>query len=118
MRKKEQIQEDYEERYSEAPRRPAETLEGRENQLVALAMDKVEERMRNGTATASEYVHFLKLATTREEKEKRKLDLECLLLESKKNAIDSSMSVEALYKDAMDAFKRYSGHGDDDEDLY
>ena len=109
---------EYTESYPKDLRRPAETVEGRENQLIALAVDKVEERMRNGTATASEYIHFLKLATTREAKEKRKLDLECLVLESKQRSIDSSITMEKIYTDAMNAFKKYSGHDDDEEDVF
>lgn len=34
------------------------TPEGRENRLISMALDLAEERLRNGTATAQEVVHF------------------------------------------------------------
>ena len=39
---------------------PQLTPEERENRLIALSYDAVEQRILNGTATAAEYVHFLK----------------------------------------------------------
>ena len=42
--------------------RPALSPETRENQLISLAYDLVEERLLNGTATSQETTYFLKLA--------------------------------------------------------
>ena len=39
---------------------PAMSEEAREKQMIALAVDSVEERMRTGKASASEYVYYLK----------------------------------------------------------
>ena len=50
-------------------RRKALTPEAREKQLIALAMDVAEERLRNGTASSQEVTHFLKLGSMREQKE-------------------------------------------------
>ena len=44
----------------QAKRPPATTPEGREQQLIALAMEATEKRIRDGTASAQELVHFLK----------------------------------------------------------
>lgn len=90
--------------------RPAATVEGRESQLIALAIDRVEERMLNGTATAQEYIHYLKLGSTKERLEKEKLELELELVKAKTEALQASKQSEAMYQEAIEAFKKYSGH--------
>lgn len=91
------------------PLRPALTPEARENQLISLAMDLVEERIRNGTATSQETTHFLKLGSVRNQLESEKLKKEIELLEAKKQDLESSSRIEKLYADAMEAMKTYSG---------
>ena len=56
--------------------RPALTPEARENQMISLAMDLVEKRIREGTASSAETTHFLKLATSKTMLEKQKLEEE------------------------------------------
>ena len=56
-------------------RAPAKTVEGRENQLIALAAELAEKQLFDGTATAQVITHFLKLGTM-----KAKLEMEKLLL--------------------------------------
>ena len=83
------------------------TLEGREQQLIALAYDLVEQRLRDGTATSQETTHFLRLGSTREKREaevdKKKLEL----MESKIDALDTARRIEALYSDAISAVNSY-----------
>ena len=43
--------------------RPALTPEARENQLISLAVDLVEQRLIDGTASSQETTHFLKLGS-------------------------------------------------------
>ena len=43
--------------------RPALTPEARENQMIALAVDLVEQRLLDGTASSQETTHFLKLGS-------------------------------------------------------
>ena len=57
-----------------APMRPTLSPEVRENQMISLAMDLVEKRLREGTASSAETTHFLKLATVKSELEKKKLE--------------------------------------------
>lgn len=103
--------------------RPAITPEGRENQLIALAMDLVEQRLRDGTASSQETTHFLKLGSQRNQLEVEKLKKETELLTVKKESLESSARVEKLYSDAMEAMKAYSGQndeiilGDEDDNL-
>lgn len=90
-------------------RRPAMTPEGREDQLIALASDLAEKQLRAGTASALVVNHFLRLGSSREKLEKRKLELESELLEVKREAIESAQRVEVLYEEAIAAMRRYSG---------
>ena len=96
---------------------PATTPEGRESQLISYAIDLAEEQLRNGTASAQVIVHYLKLATEKERSEKRLLEKQIELAEAKVESLKSAKKVEELYGEAIRAMKRYSGHGDDDENL-
>lgn len=95
--------------------RPALTPEARENQLISLAIDLVEERLRNGTASSQETTHFLKLGSTTARMEKEKLRLETELVKAKTSQINSSESSEKLYSEAIKAFQKYSGSVSIDE---
>lgn len=98
-------------------RRPATTLEGRENQLVSLAADLAEKQLSAGTASAQVITHFLKLGSTREKLEQERLQRENLLLSAKVDQIASSQRVEELYKEALSAMRTYAGQTDSyDED--
>lgn len=96
-------------------RAPALTPEEREEQLIALAVDRVEERMRNGEATSAEYVHFLKLASQKNQLELEKLRKENELLIAKTESYKSAKRVEELYEEAMNAYKLYSGFSKNEE---
>lgn len=95
--------------------RPAITPEARENQLIALAMDRAEEQLRDGTASSQLITHFLKLGTTRAELEKEKLAQENKLLEAKTENLQSMARMEELYAEAIKAMQNYSGNGEPDE---
>lgn len=97
--------------------RPALTPATREGQMISLAVDLAEKQLREGTASSQVITHFLKLATTREELEKQKLQQENELLRAKSEAIKAAQSSEQMYKAALDAMRRYSGQGDDDEEF-
>ena len=96
--------------------RPALTPEARENQLIALAVDLVEQRLIDGTASAQETTHFLKLGSSKNRLEKEKLEEENKLLRAKTEALQSQKRVEELYKEALNAMRDYAGYGDRDED--
>lgn len=90
--------------------KPAETQEARENQLIALSIDVVEQRLRNGTASAQEVCHFLKLGTTQAQLEKEKAKEEIKLLKAKTEALEQQKTNDAIYAEALSAFRRYSGN--------
>ena len=87
----------------------ASTPEGRENELINMAYDEVALRISNHEATSAELVHFLKMGSEKERLERLKLETEMELQRAKTVAIEESRSMEQIAKDAMEAFKRYSG---------
>lgn len=90
-------------------RPPAKTPEGRENQLISLAIDLAEKQLQEGTATSQVITHFLKLGTERERLERQKLEQENLLIQEKINSMKSAERVEELYQNAISAMKSYNG---------
>ena len=98
--------------------RPALTPEGRENQMISLAVDLAEKQLIEGTASSQVITHYLKLGATKERLEKEKLEEENKLLKARTKALQSSDRVEELYKNAIEAMKRYSGNGRSDENEY
>jgi len=96
--------------------RPSMTLEGRENQLIGLAVDLAEKRLLDGTATSQEVTHFLKLGSTREQLEQERIRNENALAVAKIQAIESGVRIEALFEKAIEAMQVYKG--DDDSVVY
>lgn len=100
--------------------RPALSPEARENQLISLAYDLVEERLLDGTATSQETTYFLKLASSKTRLENEKLMEENKLLRAKTEAIQSEKKNDEFYAKVLNALKRYNGQGsrDDEDDEY
>lgn len=86
----------------------ATTMEAREAELVALAYDAAEKRIREGTASAAEIVHFLKLGSTQGRYEQEALQADIELKKAKVDAIHQSEVLDNLYKEAIDSMKRYT----------
>ena len=97
------------------PMRPALTPEGRTNQLIALAYDRAEEQLRDGTASSQVITHFLKQGSIQAELELEKLKRENELLTAKTESLQSSKRMEELYAEAIKAMASYAGHGEPDE---
>ena len=98
--------------------RPALTPEARENQLISLAVDLVEQRLLDGTASSQETTHFLKLGSTKARLEKEKLEEENKLLRAKTENLESQKRVEELYSEALKAMRDYAGYGSEEQDEY
>ena len=96
--------------------RPALTPEAREQQLISLAVDLVEKRLIEGTASSQETTHFLKLATMKYKLEKEKLEKDLELTVAKTEAMKSQVRSEELFAEAVKAFRGYSGQGRGDEE--
>ena len=90
-------------------RRGAKSLEERERRIIGSTMDAVERRIANGTASASEYVHFLRLGSSLAEMEKANLASKNALLEAQVESLKSQSRLESLVDDAINAMRRYQG---------
>ena len=96
----------------------ATTPEERESELISLAYDLVEQRMRDGTATAAETVHFLKLGSSREKLEREVMEQKKDYEAAKTENLASQRNAEEQYLNAIRAFRKYSGTPEDDEEDY
>ena len=94
--------------------RPALTPEARENQMIALAMDLVEQRLRDGTASSQETTHFLKAASQKHKLEMERLKLENDLTAAKTKALADAEEIKVLYEEALKAMRRYGGHDEEE----
>lgn len=98
--------------------RPATSIEGRENQLLALATDLVEEHLRDGTASSQVLTQILKQSSPREVLERQRLQAEVKLLEARVEALSQAGRMEELYSEAIRAMRSYSGQDDPDDQYY
>ena len=96
--------------------RPALTPEARENQLIYLATNLAEQQLKDGTASSQVITHYLKLGSTKERIEKEILMENKKLITAKTEAIQSAKRIEELYANAISAMRKYSGHGENDEE--
>lgn len=94
---------------SQRKQRPALSPEARENQIIARAVDLAEKQIMNGTASSQVITHYLKLGSTKERLDREAKEEEIKLLRARTEAIQSQKQSEALYKEALDAFKVYGG---------
>jgi hypothetical protein len=88
---------------------PATTPEARENQLIAAAYDLAEKRILEGSASAQEVTHFLKLGSSREKLEQERLRNENELTQTKMELMRSQQRQEELIADALNAMRGYQG---------
>lgn len=97
-------------------RRPATTPEGRENQLISMAMDLAEDRISSGSASAQEVVHFLRLGSSREKLEQERIRNENQLTQAKIEHMASLQRQEELISDALKAMRGYQGLDQPEQD--
>lgn len=98
--------------------RPATTPEGRENQMIALAMDLAEKQLREGTASSQLITEFVKRGSTKARLEKEILEEQRELLVAKTKAIENEAHSEEMYLKVINALRKYNGQGGHDEDEY
>jgi hypothetical protein len=99
--------------------RPGLTPEADENQMIALSMNLVKQRLIDGTASSQETTHFLKLATTKARLENKLLEAQTEMAIAKKEALESQKRSEEMFREAIAAFKSYSpSQSDPIEDDY
>lgn len=92
--------------YHELPAmEPATTSNGRESQLAMLALDAMEQRIRNHEASGMELVYCAKLGSQNTRMEQEKHDAEIQLMKAKIDALKAGEARDRLYIDAINAFK-------------
>jgi hypothetical protein len=89
--------------------RPATTPDGRENQLIAAAVNLAEKQILAGTASAQVITHYLKLGSSRERLEQERIRHENELMAVKRDAIAKQEDIQLLFAQATDAMKAYKG---------
>lgn len=89
--------------------RPMSTSDGREQQLIALAVNLAEKQLRDGTASPSVINHYLKMASTRETLEREILEKQSKLIDAKAQSIVKEKEQEEMAKKALEAMKIYAG---------
>lgn len=92
------------------PNHSATTMDGRENEMINLAYNLAEKRMREGTASSQEIVHFLRLGSAKERMEQEQMEAEIALKKAKVEALKENESLEKTYNEAIEAMKKYSGN--------
>lgn len=93
--------------------RPALTPEAQEQKSIALAVNLANKQLIEGTASSQVIVHYLKLASSREKYEQELLATKIELAKAKTELIASEARQEELYKQAMAAFRVYTGEEDE-----
>jgi hypothetical protein len=78
-------------------------------------VDLAEQQLRDGTASSQVITHYLKLGSTKERIEKEILEKQKELIEAKTQSLQSAQRIEELYRNALDAMRKYSGQGSSDD---
>ena len=89
--------------------RPGLTPTTDEMQCISMAMDIAKQRLANGTASNSMVLHFLKMASPREEMEREDMRKDLELKDAKIKALEAQVNSEQKLQEAMAAFSRYRG---------
>lgn len=95
---------------------PARTPQGRENQLINLAMKLAEEKLLNGTASSQIITTIINWGTMKHQLENDKLRSDLDVARAKIAALESQQSSADKYDAALKAFRSYQGNGYDPEE--
>lgn len=90
----------------------------RENQLINLAYEAAEEKIRNGTASSQIITEFLRRGTIREQLENERLRADLEVAKAKVEQLKSTSDSKKMYEEVLEAMKRYSGNFEEDEEYY
>lgn len=93
---------------------PMLTEEAVENLMIQKSMELVYQRLCDGTASAQETCHFLKLGSTKARLESQILEGQKDLISAKTSAIQSSEDYKSIAQEALNAMTDYRGRGDED----
>jgi len=93
-----------------ANRRPPMSIEGKEAEMVHLAVGQAEEMLRNHNAPAPVVVHYLKLGTRQHELAIKQAELDLELTRAKTDAIRAEQDRAEMFQAAIDAMREYGGN--------
>lgn len=86
------------------------TVEARERQLVALAVDQAEKMLVEGKAPPAVLMHYLRLGASDYPLRKERLERQNELFKVKAEAIERQENLEEITRNAIEAMQRYSGN--------
>lgn len=93
---------------------PARGIKDREDQMIALATDLAEKRIRDGTASSQVLTHYLKAGTVKNQLELENLRHQTELTKAKTEAVKSSERLEEICMNAIKSMRIYAGGEDED----
>lgn len=96
----------------------ARTPEAREEEMIALATDEIERRIRDGSAPAPVLMMYAKAGLGREKLERIRLERENTLLRAKVEAMEAATQSNDKLDAVLRAFRTYSGDDDVDTDIF
>ena len=95
---------------------PPTTDEERAMQMASLALERIEERIRENKASPSELLYCAKLGSEESRLDRQIQRENVKLLQARTEDIQRSKNTEELYRKAIEAFQTYNGIGVLDED--
>lgn len=81
--------------------------DAKENQMISLAQELAEQRLKDGTASSQLVVHYLKLGTAKARLEKQLLSAQVELAKAKTEAYQAAKDHAVSYEKAVEAMRRY-----------
>lgn len=88
---------------------PALTVDGRFDQLIGLAVDLAEERLRDKSASNQLIAELIRYGSQKERLTREKIQMETEMLQAKADALRAQETSIRLYEDAMRAMRSYAG---------
>lgn len=95
---------------------PALSIDDRFDQLVSMAADLAEERLRDKSASNQLIAELIRYGSVKEKLQREKTLKEIDMLKAKAEALAAQKSSIELYERAMKAFAEYSGHSSGEEE--
>lgn len=95
--------------------RPMLTPEAQLNRVVGKALDLVEKRIDEGTATSQETTTLIKYGSEKARLEQEKTRYEIEYLKAKSEVLASTQRSEELFKKAIEAMRSYNGITSEEE---
>lgn len=93
---------------------PATDPKHHEQQMIELAIRQAEKQMSDGTASSQVITHYLKLGSSRDQAEVRRIELETLKVQAQIAHLESQNRGEELMGKVLASLQRFAGSDDDD----